>query len=170
MAAACGSASTRRDPGPPPSVQRDEHERAAKGQRQKAEKPQDPEAAKRAEQAIGRNHPVEAATEKRNQLLNHYAARAAHDARDEVRAGTAYLDIDAEQPGRPLVDHQLEARWLFDRDGARWLAAQHPCGDRADPFARHVGQHRGEPVKTARWFAMRSMQPRHLDWNCGAHS
>lgn len=44
-----------------------------------------------AEKAFGEAKTAEAAMHKRNQLVNHYAARAAFDARDEVAAAVKYL-------------------------------------------------------------------------------
>jgi hypothetical protein len=47
---------------------------------------------------------VEKATEKRNQLVNHYAARAAHTALDDVKKGLEYLDRLDSEAARKRID------------------------------------------------------------------
>lgn len=85
---------------------------------------------------------VEAATEKRNQLVNHYAARAAYDALDSVEKGVAYLrrvadsdtiDADYREQIATLLD-RFELRKITNKEAAKraslaeWIEDQRAQG------------------------------------------
>lgn len=100
-------------------------------------------AARNAEKAMKSGDLATAAAEKRNQLVQNYAARAAHDAQDEVRRGLDYLnkfsgdikglDADyADQIGNLLERFDLRQRSdkAVDRRTALadWLKSQREAG------------------------------------------
>jgi hypothetical protein len=100
-------------------------------------------AANAAMKAVKAGDTAQAATEKRNQMINIYATRAAYDAQDEVKAGVAYLrKLDAgvksidpaytEQIQAMLerFDLRAQSNVAIDRKNnlAEWLASQEEQG------------------------------------------
>lgn len=100
-------------------------------------------AAKAAEKASAAGKMAEAAAEKRNQLVNTYATRAAYDAQDEVESGVRYLRR-FDKPSKTVdPDYQDQIDALLERFDlrkisnkaadkraslAKWLEAQREAG------------------------------------------
>lgn len=105
-------------------------------------------AAKAAERAFAKNDLEGAAEQKRNQIINNYATRAAYDAQDEVRRSLTYLrKFDKKSPGLDADYYDQIAQILerFDLVAAtslreidkrtslaNWLRAQEEAGYKPD--------------------------------------
>jgi len=102
-------------------------------------------AAKRAEKALAANNLSEAATEKRNQLVNFYAAKAAHEALDAGEKALRYLKKFGSKGTRKSIDQayldqidgilaDLDMRRLTQKEMDRrtslrdWIEAQERAG------------------------------------------
>jgi hypothetical protein len=105
-------------------------------------------AAKAAERAFARNDLESAAEQKRNQIINNYATRAAYDAQDEVRRSLTYLrKFDKKSPGLD-ADYYDQITQILERFDlvaatslreidkrtslANWLRAQEEAGYKPD--------------------------------------
>lgn len=106
-------------------------------------------AARASAKAVQSNDTATAAAEKRNELFNHYAARAAYDARDEVDSSLRYLRKFDREGVRKAIDpeygaqidailERFDLRAMSNKDAvrraslAKWIEAQREAGTEPD--------------------------------------
>ncbi len=75
-------------------------------------------AAKAAQEALSRNDREQAAVEKRTQLVNLYATKAAHQAQDDVKKGLEYLRR-VQKPGKIPAEHHDQIMSLLSKYSLR---------------------------------------------------